>query len=245
VKKPCRSTHAPEGFGSYTRGCASAPQRNSTTTRREERPINKRQPLRVPNGYHLRGSGATVGDNHKGPLMTSEKTPFWQNNKTQTNPQTANHTPRNRGPVLRRAHSSNNLSGLSSGQLWYPSGELLSRSRARHRTTKSPLRSRGRRPMGRISTSLEGQMPPWANLHLARGVDAPLGESPPRSRGRRPLGQLSASLDDSAPPQAILRLPRGLHGLVMPAPTPPTRALNALTCHGRPGQKRILTTPTL
>jgi hypothetical protein len=53
-----------QGFGGYTRGCASAPPRNSTTTMREESPISKRQPLRVPNGYHHRGSGATVGDNH-------------------------------------------------------------------------------------------------------------------------------------------------------------------------------------
>jgi hypothetical protein len=65
-----------QGFGSYTRGCASAPPRNNTTTRREERPISKRQPLRVPNGYHRRGTGATVGDNHKGPLITRENSFF-------------------------------------------------------------------------------------------------------------------------------------------------------------------------
>jgi hypothetical protein len=50
-----------QGFGGYTHGCASAPPRNNTTTRREERPISKRQPLRVPNGYHRRGSGAIAG----------------------------------------------------------------------------------------------------------------------------------------------------------------------------------------
>jgi hypothetical protein len=37
-----------QGFGGYTRGCASAPPRNDTTTRREEGPIRKHQPLRVP-----------------------------------------------------------------------------------------------------------------------------------------------------------------------------------------------------
>jgi hypothetical protein len=71
-----------KGFEGYTRGCASVPPQNSIATRREERPISKRQPLRVPNGYHRRGSGATVGDNHEGPLMTREKPHFSQNNKT-------------------------------------------------------------------------------------------------------------------------------------------------------------------
>jgi hypothetical protein len=51
-----------QGFGVYTHGCASVPPRNSTTNRREESPISKHQPLRVPNGYHRRGSG--------GPLIT-------------------------------------------------------------------------------------------------------------------------------------------------------------------------------
>jgi hypothetical protein len=65
-----------QGFGGYTRRCASAPPRNSIATRREERPISKHQPLRVPNGYHRRGSGATVGDSHEGPLITREKAHF-------------------------------------------------------------------------------------------------------------------------------------------------------------------------
>jgi hypothetical protein len=64
-------------------------------------------------------------------------------------------------------------------------------------------------PLGRISVSLEdwaprrqnpasleGLMPPRANLRLARGPDPPSGESPPRSRARRP-------------PRARLRLARG------------------------------------
>jgi hypothetical protein len=49
---------------------------NSIATRREERPISKRQPLRVPNGYHRRGSGATVRDSHEGPLMNRENPIF-------------------------------------------------------------------------------------------------------------------------------------------------------------------------
>jgi hypothetical protein len=65
-----------QGFGGYTSGCASAPPRNNTATRREECLISKRQPLRVPNRYDRRGSGATVGDNHKGPLITGENPLF-------------------------------------------------------------------------------------------------------------------------------------------------------------------------
>jgi hypothetical protein len=67
--------------GGYTHGCASVPPRNSIATRREERPISTHQPLRVPNGYHRRGSEATVGDSHKGPLITGEKPISSQNDK--------------------------------------------------------------------------------------------------------------------------------------------------------------------
>jgi hypothetical protein len=126
-----------------------------------------------------------------------------------TNPQTTNHTPCSRGPGWRRAHGPNNLSSPSSSQSRHPSGKLPSRSRARHRITKSPPRSRGSRPLGQISTSLEGQSPPRANLHLAQGADAPSGESPLHPRGKRPLGQTSTSIEGPAPPQVILRLARG------------------------------------
>jgi hypothetical protein len=115
----------------------------------EERPISKRQPLRVPNGQHRRGSRATVGDSHEGPLITRGK-PFLlrKSNKMQMNPQTANHTPHSRGLVQRRAHSRNKLSSPSSGQPRHPSGELPSRSRAKRRTTKALPRSRAPCPLG-------------------------------------------------------------------------------------------------
>jgi hypothetical protein len=74
-----------QGCRGYTRGCASAPPRNSIATEREESPISKRQPLRVPNGYHCRGSGATVGDNHKGLLITRENPLFRKIIKRKTN----------------------------------------------------------------------------------------------------------------------------------------------------------------
>jgi hypothetical protein len=76
-------------------------------------------------------------------------------------------------------------------------------------------------------------------------LNAPSGESPPRSRDGRPLGRISASLEGRTPPRANLRLARGRPELVTPAPTPPTKALNALARRGRPGQKRILATPSL
>jgi hypothetical protein len=158
-----------QGFEGYTRGCASAPPRNITATRREEHPISKRQPLWVPNGYHRRGSGATVRDGHEGPLITGNKPLFRKNNKTQTNPQIIEHTQHNRSPVRGAAHGPSNLSGSSSGS-----------------------------PLEQTSTSLEGWMPPRANLRLTRGMDAPSGESPPSSR-------------DRCPPRANLHLARGLY----------------------------------
>jgi hypothetical protein len=118
-----------QGFGGYTRGCASAPPRNSTTTRREEYPINKRQPLRVPNGYHRRGSGATVRDSHKGPLITGE-TPFSKMvnaNKRATNPKKIHcmwSQPKAGRPTAQR-----NYNGPPSDRTRYPSGDSPPRSR--------------------------------------------------------------------------------------------------------------------
>jgi hypothetical protein len=95
-----------QGFWGYTRGCASAPPRNSTTSRREEHPIRKRQPLQDPNGYHHRGSGATVGDSPRGPLNNQGKSHFLSH-ITQTNSQNITHS---HGPVA-RAHGPGGLSG--------------------------------------------------------------------------------------------------------------------------------------
>jgi hypothetical protein len=135
-----------------------------------------------------------------------------QNNKTQTNPQTANHTPCSRSPVRRRAHDSNNLSGPSSSQPQHPSSKLPSRSRARRRTT---------------------------NLRLARGLCAPSSESPPaRSRATRPLEQVSASVEGYAPPRASLHLARGLRGFVTHGHThSPDRSIKCSDTPWAPGSK--------
>jgi hypothetical protein len=54
-------------------GPLTRPHGTALATRREERPISKRQHLRDPNGYTHRCSGATIGDSHKGPLNNQGK----------------------------------------------------------------------------------------------------------------------------------------------------------------------------
>jgi hypothetical protein len=68
-------------------------------------------------------------------------------------------------------------------------------------------------------------------------MDAPLGESPSHSRARRPVGRIRASLEGWTPHWANLRLTRGRPELAAPAPTPLTRALNALTRRERMSQR--------
>jgi hypothetical protein len=162
-----------QGFGGYTRGCASAPPRNSTAARREECPISKRQPLRVPDGYHSKGSGATVGDNHKGPLIAGEKPLFRKiiKRKQTRKPQI---TPRvvaircGEGPMAQITSAAHQVASLGTPQVNF-------------RLAREP-----------------GTAP--RNLHLARGLCAPSGDSPPRSRAPRLLERLSASLEGSAGP---------------------------------------------
>jgi hypothetical protein len=159
--------------------------------------------------------GATVGDSHRGPLITGGNPFSFANNETQINSQTVNCTPRNHGLVT-GAHDPDNLSGPPSGRPQHPSGE-------------TPLRPRATAPYRRNSASLEGWTPPRAKLRLARGLCAPSGKNPPRSRAGRPLERNSTSLEGFVPPRAGLRLARGSRGSTAPAPTPPTGALNALT----------------
>jgi hypothetical protein len=59
--------------GARPAGPLTRPQRTALATRREERPISRRQHLQDPNGYTHRCSGATVGDNHEGPLNNQGK----------------------------------------------------------------------------------------------------------------------------------------------------------------------------
>jgi hypothetical protein len=103
VKKLTGAPTLLQRFGGYTRGCASTPPQNSTTPRREECPISKHQPLQDPNGYHRRGSGATVGDNHRGPLNNRGKPTFFRKKQNTNELTTTKHTrkrprPGGRGP---------------------------------------------------------------------------------------------------------------------------------------------------
>jgi hypothetical protein len=134
MKKPCRSTHAPARH----RGL----HKRATTEQHKQ----------VPDGYHRRGSGATVGDSHKGPLIAGEKPTFWQIIKTQTNSQIVNYAPRDHDLVT-GAHGPGNLSGPSSGRPRHPSGE-------------TPLRSRSPVPYHRDLASLEGWTPPRVRPRL-------------------------------------------------------------------------------
>jgi hypothetical protein len=163
---------------------ALAPPRNSTTSKREECPINKHQPLRGPNGYHRRGSGATVRDSHWGPLKHGGKHVFFANNKTQMNSRNIKHVRYNHGPVA-GARGPGGLSG-------------------------PPERS-APAPLGRNSVSLEGHNVVLTRLRLARGLDAPSGETPPRSRAGRPLGRDSVSLEALTSSPLPHPLPRPEH----------------------------------
>jgi hypothetical protein len=60
--------HSCKASGARPAGPLARPHGIAPATRGEERPISKRQHLRDPNGHTHRCSGATVGDNHKGPL---------------------------------------------------------------------------------------------------------------------------------------------------------------------------------
>jgi hypothetical protein len=71
-----------------------------------------------------------------------------------------------------------------------------------------------------MSASLQGLTPPRVNLHLARGLDAPPRVSLCLARGTKTPERVSAS------PEAALDT----------VPVPPTGALNAMACHGRPSQ---------
>jgi hypothetical protein len=62
-----------QGFGARPAGPLARPHEIAPATKREERPISKRQHLQDPNGYTHRCLGATVGDSHEGPLNSQGK----------------------------------------------------------------------------------------------------------------------------------------------------------------------------
>jgi hypothetical protein len=159
-------------------------------------------------GYRCKGSGATVGDDHKGPLIVGANTPFSKIIKSeQTNPQTATRVVMaqgREGPTTQKALAAQQAAGP-------------------------------RHPSANLCLARGSSMAP-RNLRLARGLDAPSGEPPPRSRTWRPFGRVSTSLKGPGPMSEFPSRSRPLstHGV---APTPPTGALNSLAPRGHPGQR--------
>jgi hypothetical protein len=142
----------------------------------------------------------SVGDSHKGPLITGEKPISSQNNKN-TNELTNC-----------KLHLTQSRPGDRSPRPWQP---------------QRPIKQSAPAPLGRNSASLEGPGAVLPKLRLARGLDAPSGETPPRSRAGRPLGRHSASLEGYTHPRAGLCLARGLYAPSGGSP-PRSRAMRAL-----------------
>jgi hypothetical protein len=116
-------------------GPLARPHGIAPATRGEESPINRRHHLRDPQGYTHRCSGATVGDNHKGPLNNQGK-PDYIRKKTNAN------EPKSTREINPWAHNpSDSRPGISRAELRFARG-------AQRRTDKTPPRSRVSRPLG-------------------------------------------------------------------------------------------------
>jgi hypothetical protein len=164
--------------GGNTRGCASTPPWNSTTSRREEHPISKHQPLRDPNGYHRKGSGATVRDSHRGPLNNRGKPHFLlQITKHKHKTCSRRSRPSGRGPQTWRPQRPTRTVSPSP-----PRAKLRFARGIRHHADKTLPRSMAERPLGQDSTSLEG----WTTL--GRDSASLEGWTAPRARLRLARG---------------------------------------------------------
>jgi hypothetical protein len=74
AKKPLQEhSRSCRASGARPAGSLTRPHGTTSTTRREERPISKRQHLWDPNGHTRRCSWATDGNSHKGPLNNQGK----------------------------------------------------------------------------------------------------------------------------------------------------------------------------
>jgi hypothetical protein len=94
-------------------------------------------------------------------------------------------------------------------------------------------------------TAIPGR--PQGNLHLARGGGGQ--RTPAPLEGMAPFRWIPASFEGPGPsnkspprsrvpaPRAGLHLARGFPSARGTSPTPPTGALNTVTCHKRPGQR--------
>jgi hypothetical protein len=127
-----------------------------------------------PNGYTHRCSGATVRENHKGPLNNQGKPTFFRK-KTKCK-RTQNTLPNG------WAHGPGGPNGPPGRRPSHPRAKLRSARGARHYTGKLPPCSGAGRPLEQGPASLEGRSPPRVRFCLARGRSPPSGEVPPRSR---------------------------------------------------------------
>jgi hypothetical protein len=74
MRKPLQEhSRSCRASGARPAGPLTRPRGKALATRREECPISRLQHLRDPDGYAHRCSGATVGDNHEGPLNNRGK----------------------------------------------------------------------------------------------------------------------------------------------------------------------------
>jgi hypothetical protein len=112
-------------------------------------------------GVFCRGRSVfSVGDGHKGPLITEENRRFLKNNNEQSSSQTASHATHVRGPRQGRAHSPESLCGPTSSRPPVPLGRTsvsLQEWAPRHETSAS---LEGLTPLGRVSASLEAAHSP-------------------------------------------------------------------------------------
>jgi hypothetical protein len=72
-----KCAHSSKASGARPAGALAHPHGTAQQAGGES-PIGKHQPLWVPNGYHCKGSGATVGDIHKGSLIMEGNTTFYK-----------------------------------------------------------------------------------------------------------------------------------------------------------------------
>jgi hypothetical protein len=111
-------------------------------------PVNKRQPLRVPNKYHRRGSGATVRDGYKDPLINGKNPLFCKITKRK---QAHIITDRCREePTAQIISAARQVSILGT-----PRADLRLARGLRAPSGRSSPCSRATRTLGRISASLE------------------------------------------------------------------------------------------
>jgi cell wall-associated NlpC family hydrolase len=151
AKKPLQEhSRSFKASGARPAGPLTRPHGIALATRREERPISKRQHLRDPNGYTHKCSGATIGDSHKGPLN-------YQGNPPKTHKKNAKREP---------AHEPKNARAKKITPLVAPAARQS--GTAERPLGPGPPRSGLNAPSGQVHLA-RGLTPPSGEVRLARG----------------------------------------------------------------------------